>query len=658
MSILDDEENYFAGTSGSGAFLGSDEDVSISPLFAGLDLNALGIDPNLFAEGLDLNTLLPDIIGDTDVMNALKAQDPAAYAALLSAGEGYGFAPVGGGSPVDAASGVYDPNDQSAAETARLQRQANLTASGQNAVANIGPQGDTGVQSQSADKTGLAKILDDIKKGVKDITGVDAGDLAKYGLLAGIAKLAYDDAEKARKAKLGYIAPGGSAKRAVISPGGSVSYTKAASGGIMSLAGGGFTGTDEDYRNAYKPPSSDYVLPPPVTASRIANLGPGMYYSLQQPPPNLSHSEYLKALAKDPEFIKFKEDNPYAAAEFENMHPAVENRTFNLAKAFEPFHTREQISPNQKFDVATQTFFTPRKNLVGTKIDEYGRTAQDKQKENLYRQLEAIDAWNTTQTTNAGRELLPEERMMVVGVKDDFTGSGPGVLLYDPAKGRNEIVSSGNLSSWFERGDPAAAYEQAKNSLPYFQQKALLGIQGWTTQAQERQIVDALEKNSRPALPFIEYGLGQFAPPNYGLDVNVSRRRAENEQREIKEKPLEYFKDFLNLSPYQGGLPTIYQFPELTGYAEGGMTDKQPFYLGGPTDGMADQIPAHIDNQRPAALSDGEFVIPADVVSHLGNGNSNAGAKRLYEMMDSIREARTGNSEQGKQINPNKFLPR
>jgi len=84
----------------------------------------------------------------------------------------------------------------------------------------------------------------------------------------------------------------------------------------------------------------------------------------------------------------------------------------------------------------------------------------------------------------------------------------------------------------------------------------------------------------------------------------------------------------------------------------------QPMYLGGPTDGMADQVPAHIDNKRPAALSDGEFVIPADVVSHLGNGNSNAGAKRLYKMMDDVREARTGNTKQGRQINPNKFMPR
>lgn len=96
---------------------------------------------------------------------------------------------------------------------------------------------------------------------------------------------------------------------------------------------------------------------------------------------------------------------------------------------------------------------------------------------------------------------------------------------------------------------------------------------------------------------------------------------------------------------------------EMSMYSNGGMTTKQPFYLGGITDGMADEVPAHIDNQRPAALSDGEFVVPADVVSHLGNGNSNAGAKRLYEMMDRIREARTGNSKQGIQVNPNNFMP-
>lgn len=99
----------------------------------------------------------------------------------------------------------------------------------------------------------------------------------------------------------------------------------------------------------------------------------------------------------------------------------------------------------------------------------------------------------------------------------------------------------------------------------------------------------------------------------------------------------------------QGGLMSL---------AQGGKTSLPPRYLNGHSDGMADKVPAQIDNRRPAALSDGEFVIPADVVSHLGNGNSSAGAKRLYEMMDRIRHARTGNPKQGKQINPDKFLPR
>jgi hypothetical protein len=72
---------------------------------------------------------------------------------------------------------------------------------------------------------------------------------------------------------------------------------------------------------------------------------------------------------------------------------------------------------------------------------------------------------------------------------------------------------------------------------------------------------------------------------------------------------------------------------------------------------MADEIPAQIGEDQPAALSHGEFVIPADVVSHLGNGNSDAGAQKLYDMMDKIREARTGTKEQGKEINPDSFMP-
>jgi hypothetical protein len=87
-----------------------------------------------------------------------------------------------------------------------------------------------------------------------------------------------------------------------------------------------------------------------------------------------------------------------------------------------------------------------------------------------------------------------------------------------------------------------------------------------------------------------------------------------------------------------------------TGYAKGG-------YLNGDGDGMSDSIPATIEGKQPARLADGEFVIPADVVSHLGNGSTKAGSKRLYAMLDKVRKARTGTKKQGKQINPAKYMP-
>jgi hypothetical protein len=102
--------------------------------------------------------------------------------------------------------------------------------------------------------------------------------------------------------------------------------------------------------------------------------------------------------------------------------------------------------------------------------------------------------------------------------------------------------------------------------------------------------------------------------------------------------------------------PTTTQ-PPITAARGGLMNLARGRYLNGSSDGMADKIPATIEDKQPARLSHGEFVVPADVVSHLGNGNSEAGAQRLYSMMDKIRKARTGTTKQGKQINPNKYLP-
>lgn len=81
-------------------------------------------------------------------------------------------------------------------------------------------------------------------------------------------------------------------------------------------------------------------------------------------------------------------------------------------------------------------------------------------------------------------------------------------------------------------------------------------------------------------------------------------------------------------------------------------------YLRGATGGMADELDTTIDDKQAAKLSHGEFVVPADVVSHLGDGNSEAGAKKLYQMMDRVRQARTGKKQQAPEIEADKFMPK
>jgi hypothetical protein len=72
----------------------------------------------------------------------------------------------------------------------------------------------------------------------------------------------------------------------------------------------------------------------------------------------------------------------------------------------------------------------------------------------------------------------------------------------------------------------------------------------------------------------------------------------------------------------------------LGDYSDGGRL------LKGPGDGVSDSIPASIGDRQPARLADGEFVIPARIVSEIGNGSTDAGARRLYAMMDRVQKAR------------------
>ena len=99
-----------------------------------------------------------------------------------------------------------------------------------------------------------------------------------------------------------------------------------------------------------------------------------------------------------------------------------------------------------------------------------------------------------------------------------------------------------------------------------------------------------------------------------------------------------------------GGLISLMGGGLVPDYAGGGL-------LIGRGDGMSDSIHGSIEGVRPARLADGEFVVPADVVAHIGNGSTNAGADKLYGMMDRVRKARTNSKRQAPEVNTRRMLP-
>jgi len=159
----------------------------------------------------------------------------------------------------------------------------------------------------------------------------------------------------------------------------------------------------------------------------------------------------------------------------------------------------------------------------------------------------------------------------------------------------------------------------------------LTGVQGMAALDEEQKFLDQ------------QYASGNIAQAEYDAGtarINESRARSEQAMRD---NPYKF---------YAGGDVEFSAGDQVMGYSMGG----QPRFLSGGGDGMSDSIKANIEGKQEARLADGEFVIPSDVVSHLGNGSSKAGAKQLYRMMDRVREARTGNSKQGKEINPRSYM--
>jgi hypothetical protein len=179
------------------------------------------------------------------------------------------------------------------------------------------------------------------------------------------------------------------------------------------------------------------------------------------------------------------------------------------------------------------------------------------------------------------------------------------------------------------------------------------------------------------ARPVSDTGESVYPTAQYDMAGNPMLDSAERSYFDQSFKPLQTYKaGTAKPNPVmaaQGGLMAAYPMEKYgvalpnteaygMGMAKGGIANLGSYsdggrMLKGPGDGMSDNIPGVIAGKQPARLADGEFVVPADVVSHLGNGSTDAGAKRLYAMMDTVRKARTGTKKQGKQIKAEKYLP-
>jgi hypothetical protein len=157
-------------------------------------------------------------------------------------------------------------------------------------------------------------------------------------------------------------------------------------------------------------------------------------------------------------------------------------------------------------------------------------------------------------------------------------------------------------------------------------------------------------------------GLGGFSLEKAAEET----RRAEIEAATVKQKEEERERLFEELARRTLGRVNVKSGGQIN-LAKGGMTymegggttdvTGEPRMVQGTGDGMSDSVPATIEGVQEARLANDEFVIPADVVADIGNGSSNAGAKKLYSMMDRIRKARHGTTKQPPEIRAERLMP-
>jgi len=295
-------------------------------------------------------------------------------------------------------------------------------------------------------------------------------------------------------------------------------------------------------------------------------------------------------------------------------------------------------------------------------FSEEGRRYKNYQNiDSQIQQLPSVTAYNDYTKSIGGRQPTANEISQVEQLRKGIVGD-PGFTNLVSQGGNMGVASPYNRTNML--GMPRFDYGSSVNTT--------------TTE-------DMMGGRRGPAIPFGQ-AISQLGIPAGLDDSDMGRIGMLSAQRNAAERASYANRNPASMSdlarqlglPSGGNYPTgaISNGPLNTGstYATGGMTGYALGGLGtlggysdggrllkGPGDGVSDSIPATIGrNQQPARLADGEFVIPARIVSELGNGSTDAGAKKLYAMMDRVQRARgktTGKNKVAANSRSDKYLP-
>jgi hypothetical protein len=424
---------------------------------------------------------------------------------------------------------------------------------------------------------------------------------------------------------------------------------KAARGGIMRMAEGG------ESSQAAAPvgsgvgvvplaaPSSQYG---PIVGSPEAQVA-GLYRNVLGRAPDASGGKFWEDAVRSGAgiadiknaFIASPENQAREAqrtqvANYNNLLAERANNEYNVQPA--PLATLPGRGERAGFQDTSKIINQYYENILGRQADPEGLEFWTKGKMNTGQSLADIRKLisdspeaqarrqATTQTQQAALESSPEYQTYMSSAPSEATFDAQAYLAANPDAANPAIWQSTPYAHYLEAkrlGDERAFTR--KPFQPSATSQPTTGQTGYTYNPVTKTYI------APTAVPTQEGVTDIYQDPNFQAYLQNQYNQYQQSQSGGGGKQGGLMPK--NLKYAMGGNVQGYN---LGGYSDGGRL------LKGPGDGVSDDIPATIGNRQPARLADGEFVIPARIVSELGNGSTDAGAKRLYAMMDKIQAGR------------------